>query len=299
MSFEDMMRPLPDAGMFRAPSLGKCFYVDRLSTQTSDSNEGTDPNYPLNSIQVAWDACTSLNNDYVFCINTRAQDDSITGTVTTAHIIGLMLNGAFSVNNIPRPSGDTAMFTFPTAAIRSELAGFNMNGGAAHGAVETSGSPSVLWIHHNVFGSNYAGSATPKYGIYSVHGATGMVHCTIEDNIFYGTTETQVGLIDSNAIHIQAAAMNTIRRNVIMGIPGIAIRLTGCNAIAVLNNSISVDANTAGHAITLDAACRGCWIDGNSANFGESAMTNCYADDNTNNNNWGYNLKGDAGAFAA
>ena len=297
MSFEDIMRPLPDVGMLRAPSLGKTFYVDRLSSYASDSNEGTDPNHPLNTVQVAWDACTSLKNDYVFCINTRAEDDSITGTVTTAHIIGLMLNGAFSVNNIPRPSADTAMFTFPTAAIRSELAGFNMNGGANHGAVETSGSPSVLWIHHNVFGSNYAGSATPKYGIYSVHGATGMVHSTIEDNVFYGTTNTAVGKIDANAIYINSATMNIIRRNVILGIPGVAMLFTACYANSILDNRISCYAD-GNYGISFDANSTGNWIDGNHVNYSEAAQsTTPFIDATTNMNNWGANWVGDAVDF--
>jgi len=238
--------------------VGKVFYVDRLHAAVSDSNSGLSPDDPLNKIQVAWDKCTNLANDYVFVINSRAEDNSITGTKTTAHLIGLNLNGFYSVSNIPRPSADTAMFTFPTAAIRSEIAGFNMIGGAKHGAIETSGSPSVLWIHHNVFGSEYAGTATPKYGIYCNHLPTGPTNVLIEDNFFYGTTGmVALGKIDSNAIYMAGCKGLVLRRNVIMGIPGVAINIVGMQGGTILDNRISVDSNRAGGAITLSAVCVG------------------------------------------
>ena len=72
----------------------------------------------------------------------------------------------------------------------------------------------------------------------------------------------------------------------------------------ILNNQISMDADTAGAAITLGAESLGCWIDGNSANFGDTnASGNLpYVDSATggaDQNNWGLNYQGGAAAYPA
>lgn len=284
-----------------AQIIGSAFYVDRHHTNASDDNAGTDPEYPLLKIQVAWDKCTDLKNDYVFCINTRLEDTAaITGTVTTAHLIGMPQTGYFSVNNIPRANSDYSLFVFPTAAIRTEIAGFNMNGGNTHGAIETSGSPSALWIHHNVFGSEYAGSATPKYGIYSSHAPTGLEYALIEDNWFFGASgeASSPGKIDDTAMLMYGAKGTVIRRNTFIGIPGVAIDITETTAMSILDNSFQIlDAET-GEAITLRVSCLDLLIKGNVTGEGmlNSGYTyNPYRDLCSNDKNaWTMNYRGNS-----
>ena len=288
--------PIPTNQIGRPFNLGKVFYVDTYGPAASANNEGTDPNRPLTTVESALAKCTANQSDYIMVLDLWSTDsEPIVVDTARVHIIGIN-NGPLPMWVTATPGGDTAEFQIPTAGQHCEIAGFNIGGGANRGGIQFQTSPFGVWIHHNVFGHEFPGAATPKYGVEANTAPTGVVHSVFEDNWFYGTTGGFGGRIDSNGMLMYGVKGCVIRRNVFMGIPGIALQLTDTKGAAILDNRFSMGADTAGYAITL-IGCTGCWIDGNSANFGESQASAGYQDDGTNVNNWGRNWRGDDEKF--
>ncbi len=282
--------------------MGDTYYVDTYGSATDDSNAGTDPNYPMTTVNAAMGRCTTDHNDYVIILDAWTSDtEPITVNKTRVHFVGINPSPA-PMYVVMTPGTDESVFKMGSASNHCEIAGINLGGGANHGGIElNSGATAAygLWIHDCVFGHEFPGGATPKYGIFNVQPA-GPTHCVIEDNHFYGTTSVAWGKIDDSGMLLYGAKGTIIRRNTFLGLPAFGISLSTTSGAIIQDNRISLDTDQTGGAITL-AACTGCWVDGNPSHFGDTdAMGKSpFADDSSDGNNWGSNWVGNAVDFPA
>lgn len=278
--------------IWNPPSTGEIFWVDGFAG--SESNTGKSPLDPLLKIATALSLCTNDQDDYIYVLDCWQQDTfPITVNKTRVHIIGV----ANKSNRFPcmQPTGDTAVFTIGSSGNDCEIADFNLSGGLNHGCIELT-NPIGIHIHDCIFGSQHAGG-TPQDGIAAIS-PHDPIHGLIEDCKFYGTGNNSNGLITRDGIrNIGGGASNfrnmTVRNNVFLGIPGVAINLDFAQGAMILDNKFALDADTAGAAITLVGGCLGCFIDGNSANYGDTAMGGVpYSDGGAAGaNTWGLNYR--------
>jgi len=220
------------------------------------------------------------------------------------HFIGIN-NSPMPTWVVMTPTTNESVFKLGAAANHTEIAGLNLGGGENHGGLELNAdgppanSPFGLWLHHIVLGDQHPGAVTPMYGIFNVQ-PMGPRDSVIEDCSLYGTVNISFGRIDSNGMLLYGPGGSLIRRNHFLGIPGVALHITRADGVTICDNIFSIDADQAGHAITL-VNCLGCSIFHNHANFGDTAaMGNSpWADDEVDLNNWGSNWIGDAVGFPA
>lgn len=298
--------------------VGRVFYVDVDNGADGYGVKSQNPNYPMATIQGAINLCTNWYHDYVFIMH-KATDDITTTTPIlmnkhTVHLVGVSNptpQGA-SIRLVHTNDTDNVL-EFPLdTGYHCEVAGFGFGGGTtAKGGIGMSDSGASglgAWIHHCNFGSLLT-KGTPDYGIHNDDTGAELFQWTIEDCSFYGSGDNSKGLISVNGINVvhspgilTGSKHLIIRRNIFMGIPGVAINLDGVAGGMILNNTFKMDADTAGAAVTIGNDCRGCWIDGNSANFGSANaatgppwLNNASADQNT----FGLNWEGDAGGYPA
>jgi len=290
---------------FGGPSLGnKTYYVDTYHTYASDSNQGLDVTLPFKSIQAALDVCVADQNDYVYVIDAyQADATAIIPTKQMFHLIGIQNPNCPWMNLNAQSDTEDIMGGTGGGLNYSEIAGLGFGGGAtAKGGIYLSQTIG-LWVHHCTFGHSFGGD-TPDFGIHG--GAQNHEACLFEDNIFLGSGNNCQGTIAVDGIRLLGATASknvVIRRNVFMGIPGVAISVN-CFGGMILNNTFSMDADTAGSAITLSSVSKGCWIDGNSANFGDTdAATGPpwldSASGGADTNNWGRNWEGSTEGYPA
>jgi len=293
-------------GLVQMPS-GNTYYVDPDHSYASDAHRGTDPDRPLSTIQAAIDLCTDFNQDFIF-VQRRLTTDITTTTpiLMNKHTVHLV-----AVSN-PNPQGALVrlvhtnatdnIIEFPQdSGYHCEVAGFGFAGGATEkGGIASTGQGGGhvgVWVHHCNFGGLLT-KGTPDYGIFDPIGGE-MMSWTIEDNSFYGSGDNAKGLIAVDGILAGPLAGSgsskhlIIRRNIFMGIPGVAISIRRSSGVMILSNSIKMDAAHAGAAITLDAGCLGCWVSWNDSNIGSTdAQTNggyrdlAAGDANTWSSNW-------------
>ena len=277
-------------GMPELLAEGNVFWIDGVSGD--DSQDGLTPSKPLKQIDTALGLCSNDHNDYIFVLDCYQQEDSfpIVVDVTKVHIIAVVnKSNRYAVMT---PPGDTAVFTISSSGNDCEIAGFDLSAGAAHGSIELD-NPIGIHIHDCIFGSDQAGG-TPQDGIIAETGQRNPIHGLIENCKFYGTGNNSNGTLTRDGIRgTGGGASNwknmTVQNNVFLGILGIGIDLSIAQATMILNNRFALDANTAGAAITLGAGTKGCFIDGNSANFGKTEMAaNPYVDGSAVNS-WGIN----------
>ncbi len=82
-----------DSGLgIRTVPLGNVYYVFSEYANANDNNDGTDPNYPLDTILAAYNKCVAGHNDVV-CVIGQATGYPVTQTLTWAkdytHMIGV------------------------------------------------------------------------------------------------------------------------------------------------------------------------------------------------------------------
>jgi hypothetical protein len=289
---------------FAGMGIGKVIFVAD-STYGSDGNTGLDPNHPKATIQDAIDDCEDWYNDYIF-VYRRASSDITTTTpilmgAHTVHLVGMAGNNPQgSLIRLVHTSATDNVLEFPQdEGMHCEVAGFGFAGGATtKGGIAATGAGGGLtgvWIHDCNFGGILT-KGTPDYGIFSESGAEFQAS-VIEDCSFYGSGNNAKGLIAVNGIHLANASGSAankhliIRNNIFMGVPGIAINIDKSSGVMILDNKMALDGDTAGAAITLGSGTTGCYVNGNHADFGDTANTTTYYVDSASAdaNSWGLN----------
>jgi len=242
-----------------------------------DTNTGTDPANPWQTITHAISQCVADNDDYIIVLDCWQEAMPIVVNVPRVHILGLSSNPGrpFPCLNAAL---DTAIFEIDPAGDNCEIAGFCLGGGAAHGAIErTGGGTYGVYIHHNIFGSIHSEN-TPLAGIIGIND---FVMSRFSHNKFLGDGGGVGGVITGNGIVFNTGPCTNceIVDNVFMGLD-IAMNIAGAVVgMLIKDNVVAINANTAGGAVTLGAATLGCFVVGNVANFGDTAMAaNPYTD---------------------
>lgn len=289
----DEIQKLVQRILYNVPRIGNIFIVNGVSGD--DHNlPAKKPETPLLKIATALGQCANDNDDYIFVIDCWQQDTfPIVVNKTRVHIIGIVNKS----NRFPvmAPTGDTAIFTIGSLGNDCEIAGFNLGGGANHGCIELS-NPIGLWIHDIIFGSQHAGG-TPQDGIAAIS-PHDPIHGLIGPNCkFYGSGNNSNGLLTRDGIrNIGGGAPNfrnmTVKENIFLGVPGIGIDLDFAQGAMLIKNQFALPSDTEGKAITLGG--KGCWVDDNHANYGDTTMTaNPFKDTAAAGaNTWGLNHKG-------
>ena len=283
---------------------GNVFYVNTASKGGNDGNAGTNYNYPKLTIKSALDACTNLNDDYIFIMDywqASGEDWPIVINKKKVHIIGL------AHSNLPfpaiHPDSDKPAFTIHENGSYCEIAYLTIGGGDSYagislGPVGTPGTkPEGVYIHHCTFGHIWFG--TPLSGIDSPE--YGAVSCRIERCTFLGDEATMGGAISGNAIDFTTTSAFhedlEIIDNVFKGVT-IGINLFKGKGAVIVGNRFAVDDTSVGEAISLEAGCVGCMVDDNHAMAGgDATMANiAYTDVAKADNEWGQNYMGVASA---
>jgi len=247
-------------------NLGNVYYIDGAGP---DTNDGLTPQTPLASFKAALALCTNQRNDTIVVQDYWAagtEDWPIVVDKEMVHILGVPGSGGPwpQVN----PPGDTASFS--VTALGVEIAHLAVHGGATHGAVEIGATVWGIEIHHCWFGE----TGTSQDGVRDVAPFDG-VYLYVHDCRF------GAGLTRNGVAILHNATRGMIANNVFHAIPGINVHVAGEFAQGwILDNVFSLDSNTAGRAITLDATVvGGVTINGNVAGFGDTAMAaNPYTD---------------------
>jgi len=288
--------PYFEAPTHRNVGGGKSFYVAQAARGGSDSNEGTDPQYPLLKIATAIALCTQRKHDYVW-VQDSYQDDTFPISLATRnmHVIGLG-EGHSRPSRAYLDSDTEACFRFDTNGHGIELAGFEM--GATGGA-----DPCILieaavmkgHIHHCGFGLMVA-----QDGItYTFHG-TEDFYLGMIDHCYFGR------YLNRDGIRLCAIGRGAINNNHFEKMVGIGIHIhdTGGGHVGeggpILGNTFHLIQDSAlGAAITLDESTQGGFVvDQNHAmQDGANPGNNPYLD-KTNAalgslaNAWGLNYSG-------
>jgi len=198
------------------PGGGKTFYVSNLTTASnSDDNEGTDPQYPLATIDAALALCTQRQHDYIFVQDSFDQDTwPVVLDIRHVHLIGLGVGGYKGTRALADGAGE-ACFQTSTSGGGFELAGFDMGStGAADPCILVSG---IVWSGH-VHHCTFASTILAQDGIYGADGSNYPAYWTIEDNIF----DTQLG---RDGIRVYSGNRCRILNNEFCGYAGVGINI--------------------------------------------------------------------------
>ena len=261
-------------GSFGGP-VGNVFYVnggaDGVTAGINAPGRGT-KDRPFLTMAYARGQCINDHDDYIIVWNCYNQDVfPFTVNLDSLHIIGVAgPNGGWPA--LDAAAGNTAVFII--AAQNVEIAGFNLSGGAAHGAIEFASGANMAWIHHCTFGHYWFGPS--QDGITSPIGGGSVWSVVVEDCWFYGNSGpcgklTRYGIFNADV----AWGGWTIRKNYFLGVPTGAIILGGTGAaheIVIDHNCIGCGADGLGNAITLDAQSNGCVVQDNEAAHGSAAL---------------------------
>lgn len=234
-----------------------------------NTNPGT-VDLPFQTIRYALDQCHDNNNDYVFVLNgpnALPEVFPITVSPIRVHLIGLT-TPAESIRL--QPYDDTAaLFIAATAGIAgygSEIAGFDLSGGATHGCIEVD-NPFNVWIHDCKFGSILAGG-TPQDGIRSSF-PHNFAWSLIERCMFFGSNGggkgnlSRYGITNMHVVPGSPLWNGTEIRNCefLNCLIGIYLRVQD---MIIRGNAFLCCAEVGGEAITLTSA-HGCLVADNKA----------------------------------
>jgi len=278
---------------------GYVFWVDGINGL--DTNPGT-RFCPYQTIEHALDQCTDNHDDYILVKDCWQQETTwpIAVDVKRVHIIGV----ANPNNQFPKmqPPGDTAVFLISNDGEYSEIAGFDLSGGPAHGCIELNNANGA-WIHHCWFGSDFAGG-TPQDGIRLLMQNSGAI--LIENCYFFGNNSPKGNLtrygIGMDLVDSNACDNSIMRRNVFHMCPTGAIYLIRALGVTIQDNDFVPGSDAQGLAINLAAAlggCSSCLDTSNRANIGDAEMTNNPYIDEDNASHWMYNIAGNEVIYPA
>jgi hypothetical protein len=269
----------------RLDTRSNIFYVDSAHARASDSNDGTDPDNPLMTLTMGNTRATANNNDiiYVRQLTLALETFPIPLSKHRMHVLSVMY--APGKGPAITPVADTAGVLITGDHV--EIAGFEINGGATHGAIEFS-TTAQSWgadIHHNRFGWQ----SGAQDGI-RMAGAVDKVQFMIHDNWFNDKITRDGIRIDQNSTRSEIWG-NHFR---MLDAAGVGINLvTLCTDIyAIHDNVFRVNGAVQGDAITCNVNSIGCMFWGNQAmDAGAAPAQNPYID--LGGNDWGLNWTGD------
>lgn len=280
---------VPGAIQGRSPGAGLALFVG--GANASDSNEGTDPQFPLSSIDAALTKCTNGRHDFIFVQDYWANDSfPVVVDKQTVHIIGLGHGNPMGIWCLMYNTSE-ACFSIGTHGY-CEIAGFSMISGTSDpNILVVSGTECKIHIHHCAFGEHGAS----QDGIVAV-GAIEFNQSLIEHNIF-GHQLTRDGLRIGNP------TWTWIMHNIFRAYGGVGVHIygnIGGQLGGIMDNKFYQQAATVkGAAITLSQCANG-MIDGNrTMEDGADPGNNPFLDTSSPINAWGLNYKGQTVAFPA
>lgn len=161
LNFQGSSLLLPsDASRGRNPAGGKTLYVSNLTADdNSDDHEGTDPQYPLATIEAALAKVTTRKHDYIFVQDSYDQETfPVTVATRDVHIIGLG-NGHVTHNRCLLYGNGEAAITLGDACDGAEIAGFDLGAGASDSCFLLVAACWKVHIHHCALGNVTSGMA--------------------------------------------------------------------------------------------------------------------------------------------
>lgn len=274
---------------------GNVYYVyEGAAIPSSDGFEGTNPRYPLTTIQAGIDLCRQRRHDYVIVLDSYDDDTfPIEMNKRNIHVIGFGYGPFMEGRGVLDGAGEACFETLTTGG-GSEIAGFHMGStGAADACINAEGLIWQMWIHHNTFASTILAQDGIGDSLDGASGTKYPAYWTIEDNYF----DVQLG---RNGIRAYALTRCFIRRNVFRGCAGACIYEHAGSATGpvILDNFFHSDSTAEGSAITLGGFCADGLISGNhAAEDGDEPGNNPYLDNSHNTpasmtNAWGVNWGG-------
>lgn len=258
---------------------GQVFYVNGTDWGDGDNaNDGLRPDTPFLTLTYALAQCTSEEFDTIVVVDhwtPTGETWPIAIDKDQVSIIGAP-GGSFNRFACIHPAGDTAAFEVQAMGVRIQDLYFDA--GAAHAAIEFSGGKERTGI----FNCNF------MTGARGITGVAGSPSFGVEiGNCFFSHSLTGGG------IYLNNPAVSRIHDCTFDRVVGVAIEIVQAGHMQILDNRIGVDSDVQGRGITLGASCARCLVDGNTANFGSTAMAaNPYLDSGgATDNDWLLNYR--------
>jgi len=293
MNAMDMFRPVPALNLQRPSALGKVFYVDSDGTHKSDSNEGTDPDHPLITLQAGINKATDNNGDYVMVLDCYNSDTPpILFNSATTHVIGLATPASWGWTALAESSDLITL-----SGNYMEFAGFSLCPAAADAIHVSDNAGGYCWLHNLNFG---VASGTLVNGI-EFDGTSAFTNSLVEDCSFGLTQSTISGdAITGNGIQY------TVRNCTFKQVATYCIEVVGTQGGGgnIYNNRFYANIGSSeahGWAIYLNGTgCEGWMVCHNwAAQAADASGNNPYKDTSTGNastckNGWADNYDGSA-----
>jgi len=295
--YNNLWQQLEGAKMGAINGKGSIFFVNGGAdgvTAGIDTNDGLTPANAFLTIAHALTLVTNDNDDFIYCFNVYNQDTfpiALDNTMDSVHIIGIAgPNGAWPM--LDASAGNTAVFT--VANENCEIAGFNLAGGAAHGAIEIGSGANMAWIHNCTFGHYWSGACQD-----GITGGGSVFSVIIEDCWFFGTDAKNGTLTRCGILSGVGASWGqwTIRNNFFNGLPtgaidlGVTLDSTAIHDFVIEHNIIGCE-DTDNIAINLGAVCHYAIVSDNKAQNGKAVMGNNPYGDAATDNHWMCNQEG-------
>ncbi len=284
--------------LFQRPSgLGKVFFVDNGG---SDSQEGTDPNYPLLTITTALGKCTASKGDTIIMLQNSPSsppgDETFPIVINKAGVLlaglysrGLLSDSGFGTDQV---DGNTITISANYVSIENLYLGLK-TGGTTGNVIEGGMSAFAFTLRNCVIETQYQA----LYGFFT-GGAYDFPYLLIEDCIFGSAQANRF----TSAIRLFNATFGMIRRNVFMHCSSYAINLqANCGNVSILDNRFKLSADTDGFAVFAANGAFENFIDGNHAAHGINTPANdpFWEGGADGDNDWGLNHKGTTAIGAA
>lgn len=240
-------------------NLGDVFYLDGVAG--SNSNSGLTPDKPKLTMTAALALCTNDHTDTIVVLDywqPAGETWPINVNKSKVRIVGSPSGSPQRPWACMKPPGDTACLSISANDVFIESLYFEA--GAAHGGIEFSGGVCRVGIKSCYFAIGANGILDSANGVgFSLE---------IWDCYFLQALTAQGIYINDDP------AFAYIHDNIFSRVQGVAIEATAGGRGQIVRNIIALPSNTAGMAITLGASCYGWLVDGNHANYGDTAMGN-------------------------
>lgn len=272
-------------GMFPCPGARPIFVH---GSNGDNNNDGYTPDRPVLTMTAAIGKAVSWRGDVIYARSIGTPTGETWPIVCDKDDVTIIGWGEEANRSaIVTPSGDTASFSVQAhnlTFIRLEI-----GAGASHGGIEIGAAAKwSLLVKKCWFGVQQA----PQDGI-KVNSPYDAPYLTVIDS-WFGQGITRDGIRIEGAITRGQLGMAG-HGNRFLDVAGIGINDVsggGIQGVTIFDNRFRLPSDTEGKAITLHAGSADCFVDGNHANYGKTAMdANPYKDAGAVSNTWGVNWK--------